>query len=102
MPRTLALFAALLAPQVAPGKPPDFDTQIAPLLASHCTDCHSGPKPKGKLDLSRAAGAARALAPGRPDESELYARVRAGEMPPKKPLPAAEQKLLREIGRAHV
>src|SRR5277367_5792569 len=31
----------------------DFDGQVAPLLVRRCLDCHSGPDPKGKLDLSR-------------------------------------------------
>ncbi len=96
MLRTLSLFVVLVVSPVAVAAPPDFDTQIAPLLASHCTDCHSGPKPKGKLDLTRKAGAERSITAGKPNDSELYARVAAGEMPPKKPLPAAEQKLLRE------
>lgn len=96
MPRTLSLLVALIVSPVALGAPPDFDTQIAPLLASHCTDCHSGPKPKGKLDLTRKAGAERSIAARKPNDSELYSRVAAGEMPPKKPLPAAEQKLLKD------
>jgi hypothetical protein len=96
MPRTLSLLVVLVVSPVAVAAPPDFDTQIAPLLASHCTDCHSGPKPKGKLDLTRKAGAERSIAAGKPNDSELYARVAAGEMPPKKPLAADEQKLLKE------
>jgi hypothetical protein len=96
MPRTLSFAVLLTLASLAPAAPPDFDKQIAPLLASYCTDCHSGPKPKGKLDLTRKAGAAHTLAPGKPTESELYSRVAAREMPPKKPLPAAEQQLLKE------
>jgi len=99
MPRILAaialLFAALSASR-APAAAPDFDRQIAPLLASRCLDCHSGPKPKGKLDLSRKAGTADVLVAGKPTDSSLWQRVAAGEMPPKKPLPEAEQKLLKE------
>jgi hypothetical protein len=96
MSRTLSTVVVLLFAAPAIGGPPDFDTQVAPLLASYCTDCHSGAKPKGKLDLTRKAGAAGAIAPGKPDDSSLWQRVAAGEMPPKKPLPAAEQKLLKE------
>ncbi|MBN9119067.1 MAG: DUF1553 domain-containing protein [Planctomycetes bacterium] len=61
-----------------------------------CTDCHGGAKPKGELDLTRKAGAAETVVPGKPADSALWQRVAAGEMPPKKPLPAAEQKLLKE------
>src|SRR5919201_345510 len=69
-----------------------FDTQIAPILARRCLDCHSGPDPKGKLDLSSQASALRggeagpAIAPGDPDESLLWERVASDEMPPKGPL----------------
>ena len=31
-----------------------FDAAVAPLLIERCIDCHSGLKPKGKLDLTRA------------------------------------------------
>ncbi len=84
----------LVSPLVA--APPDFDKQIAPLLASRCLDCHSGAKPKGELDLSRKAGASAAVVAGKPKSSALWERVASGEMPPKKPLPEAEQKLLKE------
>jgi hypothetical protein len=80
---------------------PDFDRQIAPLLANRCLDCHSGHDPKGKLDLSTAAGVLRggesgpAIAAGKPDESPLWERVSAGDMPPQKPLPDSERALLK-------
>jgi hypothetical protein len=79
---------------------PDFDKVIAPILASRCIDCHSGPEAKGKLDLSRSTTAfaggesGAGVVAGKPDESTLWQRVDAGEMPPKKPLPEAERKLL--------
>ena len=100
MPRTVLSLISFLFVSSATAAPPDFDKQIAPLLAARCVDCHSGPKPKGKLDLSRKAGvfaaAAPAVVPGKPASSSLWERVAAGEMPPKKPLPEAEQKLLKE------
>src|SRR5579871_4303633 len=70
----------------------DFDRRIGPLLVSRCFECHVGSKPKGGLDLSRRATAfaggesGRTIVPGKPDESLLWQRVSAGEMPPKKPL----------------
>ncbi len=94
--RILSLLALLLLASVGLAAPPDFDKQIAPLLASRCLDCHSGARPKGKLDLSRKAGAADMLVSGKPADSPLWQRVATGEMPPKKPLPAAERKLLKE------
>lgn len=79
----------------------DFDRQIAPLLASRCLDCHSSEEPKGKLDLSTAAGAMRggesgaAIVPGKLSDSPIWERVAAGDMPPKKPLPESERQLLK-------
>lgn len=94
--RCLLLAVLLLVPTGSRAAPPDFDRDIAPLLASRCLDCHRGPRPRGDLDLSRRAGAASVLVPGKPEDSELWNRVKAGEMPPKKPLGQAEQRLLRE------
>ena len=95
MPR-LALALVALVPSAAAAAPPDFDRDVAPLLAARCLDCHRGPKAKGDLALSRRATALESVAPGKPDESELWRRVAAGEMPPKRPLPDAERTVLRE------
>ena len=81
--------------------PVDFDREVAPLLAERCLDCHSGPKPKGGLDLTShkatlAGGeSGPALVAGKVDESELWLRVDEGEMPPKKPLAEDERKILK-------
>src|SRR5215813_9376390 len=96
MRKLLAAIALVLSASVASAAPPDFDKQIAPLLASHCLDCHSGAKPKGKLDLSRKAGAAEVVITGKPADSPLWLRVSAAETPPKKPLSDMAQKLLKE------
>jgi len=80
------LLALVLAPAATAAPPPDFDTQIAPLLVSRCLDCHSGPKPKGDLDMTRKANVTAA---------DLLRRVVDGEMPPKKPLPPEEVQLLK-------
>jgi hypothetical protein len=80
----------------------DFDVKVAPILARRCLDCHSGPEPKGKLDLSKNAAAVRggksgpAIVAGKPDESAVWERVEADEMPPKEPLPANEKAALRD------
>ena len=79
-----------------------FDEQIAPLLARRCLDCHNATAKKGGLDLSRAAGPVTggengpALLAGKPEDSLLWERVDAEEMPPKKPLAEAEKALLRQ------
>ena len=49
----LAIASALTGPAGAAA--PDFDGRVAPILARRCLDCHSGPEPKGGLDLSRRA-----------------------------------------------
>jgi Protein of unknown function (DUF1553)/Protein of unknown function (DUF1549)/Concanavalin A-like lectin/glucanases superfamily/Planctomycete cytochrome C len=80
---------------------PNFDRQVAPILAGRCLECHSGAEPKGKLDLSQAKGAMAggesgpAIEPGKPATSLLWERITAGEMPPKHPLPEAEREVLK-------
>ena len=80
----------------------DFSTQIAPLLAKRCLECHSGAEPKNNLDLSQAATALKggkngpAIVPGSLQKSLLWEKVAGGKMPPKQPLSAPEKNLLRE------
>src|SRR5262245_36636679 len=100
---TLPLLGALLAAVFsrAAADDLDFDTQVAPILATRCLECHSGQKPKGNLDLSRAKTALAggdtgpALLTGQPEKSLLWQRIDANEMPPKHPLPAAERAVLK-------
>ena len=70
-----------------PAAAPDFDRTVAPILSA-CLDCHSGVEAKAKLDLSRKQSATAAL-------DEVWRRVDANEMPPKKPLTADEKKVLK-------
>src|SRR5262245_19115476 len=98
----LIFFSAISAKSVrAAENDPDFDKQVAPILAARCLECHSGANPKGKFDLSGAKSAFRggesgaAIVSGRPDESYLWQRISADEMPPKHPLPAGEREILR-------
>lgn len=75
-----------------------FQTQVAPLLARHCLECHNAATPQGDLDLSQAATALAggehgpAIVPGRPAESLAWQRVAADEMPQDRPLLSAEEK----------
>ena len=83
----------------ASAAPPDFDKDVAPLLATRCLDCHCGADPKGGLDLTRkdaVLGKDGPVVAGKPDASELWKKVAADEMPPKKPLSADEKALLKE------
>jgi hypothetical protein len=78
-----------------------FEREVAPLLAARCLECHSGPKPEGKLDLTNRAGALKggangsAIAADAPLKSRLWQRVLKGEMPPKSPLSSAEKEILK-------
>ena len=80
---------------------PHFDRQVAPLLAQHCLNCHSGTRPKGGLDLTRrktvlAGGdTGPAVVPGQLDRSVLWQHVLSGKMPPKKPLSGEAREILR-------
>src|SRR5438270_6037112 len=94
----LCLAAMLLAGAPAPaadrppaGPAPTFEAHVRPLLRAYCFDCHGeGDKLRGGLDLRlrhlavKGGDSGPAVAPGKPDESLLYQRVRDGEMPPGK------------------
>jgi mono/diheme cytochrome c family protein len=62
--------------------------QAARLLQAKCVRCHVGPSPKAGLDLSTFAGALKGsesgpvIVPGKPDDSLLVQKIRAGKMPP--------------------
>jgi len=108
--QTLFLTAALASASGAPAGKVDFDREIRPLLLEKCTTCH-GPdekERKGKLRLDVRADAledhdgSRAIVPGKPDESELVARIFTDDkedvMPPlksKKTLTAEQKDLLK-------
>jgi hypothetical protein len=96
----LSLLTCLATLSAAAADTPDFDREVAPVLAARCLDCHSGSEPKGKLDLSQAKAmltggeSGAAIVAGKPDESYLWQRIVANEMPPKHPLPAAERETI--------
>jgi serine/threonine-protein kinase len=80
----------------------DLAIKSRAVLEKHCINCHKGPGSKGgDLDF-RAPKALKVegsegktiLTPGKPDESYLYGRLAAGEMPPKaiKQRPSDEEK----------
>ena len=97
--RIAALASLLVLPAASGAAPPDFDTDVVPVLAARCLECHSGADPKSGLDLTRkdaVLGAKGSVTPGKPDASELWKKVAAGEMPPKKPLSANEKAVLKE------
>lgn len=90
---------------------PDFEREVRPILSQYCFKCH-GPDDKArkaKLRLDSAEGATKeaksgsvAVVPGKPDESELVARVFSTDdeevMPPpemKKVLTAQQKDVLK-------
>lgn len=79
-----------------------FEKAVGPLLIAKCVGCHSGSDSKAGLDLTRqekllAGGeSGAALVPSKPDQSLIWQRVAADEMPPKHPLTAAEKNVLQQ------
>ncbi len=80
----LGIVAGLAAAGATSGATPttEFNRDIRPLFARHCTACHGGVKAAGKLsflyrDQALAAGKSgeRAIVPGRPEASEVIRRV---------------------------
>ncbi|HSU67809.1 MAG TPA: DUF1553 domain-containing protein, partial [Tepidisphaeraceae bacterium] len=70
--------------QIAQAKPGevDFYRQVRPILEANCFQCHRGAKPKARLVLDDLAGALKggksgspAIVPGKPEASELIARI---------------------------
>ncbi|MEQ9409124.1 MAG: DUF1592 domain-containing protein, partial [Fuerstiella sp.] len=79
-----------------------FDTQVAPLFAKHCLECHDSAIRKGGLDLSRQTAALKGgesgqvIMPGKSVESLLWESVSSDEMPKDRaPLSAEEKAALR-------
>jgi hypothetical protein len=87
---TRSLFVVLFAaPVVAADRPIDFNRDVRPILSDRCFACH-GPDEKhrkAKLRLDTTDGK-KVLVPGKPDDSDLIARVTAEDpddrMPPGK------------------
>lgn len=79
----------------------DFDRQIAPLLSSHCLECHSGPTSESELDLSERSAAFKggesgiAIVPKELNQSLIWERIEADEMPPKHPLDDEDKLLIK-------
>ena len=80
----LSAFSAVAAPGLGADAPLSFERDIQPILSENCYHCH-GPdaearKARLRFDqrdsaLAPAKSGAIAIAPGKPDESELIARI---------------------------
>jgi hypothetical protein len=114
LPWSLGLVAVVACgfPPPAPAAAPDFQREIQPLLAEHCAHCHGideSTRQGGlRLDIRQHAleggdSGQPAIAPGKPEASEMVTRIRSTDpdviMPPpheKKPLTAGQVQLLEE------
>ena len=76
-----------------------FDSQIAPLFAKHCLECHDSAIKKGGLDLSRKMAAlaggdsGKVIAPGKAQDSLIWDSVTSDEMPKDRPPLSANEKI---------
>ncbi|MEX2260943.1 MAG: PSD1 and planctomycete cytochrome C domain-containing protein [Bryobacteraceae bacterium] len=100
IPGVLAALFSALGLLAAEGS--QFERDIRPILEKHCAGCHSGKSPQASLDVrSRASLIAggisgAAVVPGSAEQSLLYRRLLAGQMPPVAPLPREYVILLRD------
>ena len=103
MPLPLLLLLAAALPDAAPAV--DFQREIQPILARHCTRCHGPAETEAGLNLTRQASVLgelesgeRAIVAGDPEQSELWQRIRAEDaserMPPEGDPLSKEQKEL--------
>jgi mono/diheme cytochrome c family protein len=104
-----AILAVAFGPGAARAQPNatgrDLGAEARGVFVTKCAGCHGPdlPKPKGRfgyvLDLRRVAGNPELVIPGRPDESEMWALVSHGDMPPADaphgPLTSAEKETVR-------
>jgi formylglycine-generating enzyme required for sulfatase activity len=74
-----ALVAALCAASVShAAEAIDFNRQIKPIFEQSCVKCHSGEKPKGRLDMQTRASALKGgdsgpgIVAGQPEKSPIY------------------------------
>jgi hypothetical protein len=102
----VSLSIASIPARAAPPERPTYNRDVRPILAENCFACHGPDRNarKGKFRLDERASALRkgAIVPGRPEKSELVARIFSGEpreiMPPpktKKRLTAEQKETLR-------
>jgi mono/diheme cytochrome c family protein len=90
--------AGAVVPQAEPKPAALTQHDVLPILLRRCTTCHGPHRREGDLDLRTRAAMIRggksgpAIVPGKPDQSRLIERVRAGQMPPKDRLVEASVK----------
>jgi outer membrane biosynthesis protein TonB len=88
----------------APATTVTFTKDILPVFRKYCIDCHSGPKPKGSVDVTTVAMIMKGgkngrpiLKAGDPANSSIFVTVEEGTMPPEGKAPTdAEKKLIKD------
>lgn len=99
--RALLIVAAWLVlglSQTTKAEPLTFEKDVRPIFRTHCFDCHGATEElSGQLDLRLVrfmqvgGDSGSVLTVGKPDESYLLDRIRAGEMPPGEVKMSAEE-----------
>ena len=80
----------------------DFDRQIAPIISSHCLECHSGKTAESELDLSdrntafKGGESGVSIVPKDLVKSLIWERIQSDEMPPKHPLDNDDKALIKK------
>ena len=70
-----------------PTRPPTFEADVLPILNAHCLQCHGGVHQRNGLDLRALAAVLEGgksgpvVVPGMPEESLLWKKLQADEMP---------------------
>ncbi len=96
---TTGCAACLVEPCFAGGV--EFDREVAPILASHCLECHSGNEPEGDLSLvddfflHQRESSDSVIVAGASSDSSLWQRIATDEMPPKHPLSESDKSTIR-------
>ena len=94
----LSAFGFMNSTQAA--EPVNFGS-VAAIFKERCVKCHGPAKAEARLDLSTAASLVRGgesgpiIAPHQIDESTLWERIKANEMPPRQPLTSEEKEQIR-------
>ncbi len=88
----IGVVVLLSSPALRADMATSFSSQVAPVLAKRCVECHSGDKAEAKLDLSQPRSAEQ-LRSEMPRWFRVLQRVTEGSMPPKdaEPLSQAEK-----------
>ncbi|MEO6755382.1 MAG: c-type cytochrome domain-containing protein, partial [Chthoniobacteraceae bacterium] len=105
MKALIPLLCLLATSRLTAADAPDFSRDVRPILSQHCFKCH-GPDDKARksglrLDIRESAmkeakSGGLALVPGKPDQSELVARIFSKDEDEVMPPPSTKRALTPE------